>query len=175
MRVFRILTMACCIAMFCGTQDATAKNKMVPKVYAFGVSTSFNDSTVYITDIQDIDSAWIDSKTNFLKNREDYSYQMNSYFDALGQKHRTCVIFCEVKRAKLAKKFERIKKKYMGKDEFNVKNLTDKDFHFTAITPDEEYEEETANPPMPEMPKGKMPEKPNGVKPMPGNGPRPQK
>ncbi len=171
MRVFRILTMACCIAMFCGTQDATAKNKMVPKVYAFGVSTSFNDSTVYITDIQDIDSAWIDSKTNFLKNREDYSYQMNSYFDDLGQKHRTCVIFCELKRQKLAKKFERVKKKYMGKEDINVKYLADKDFHFTTITPDEEYEEETVAPPKPEKP-----EKPQGKQPpMPGKGPKPEK
>ena len=150
MRLFRIMAVALGITMFCGTQNTQAKSKLMPKVYAFGVSTSFNDSTVYITDIQVIDSAWVDSKTNFLLNREDYSYQMNSYFDAMGQKHRTCVIFCAVKQKDLAKKFERIKKKYMGKENFNVKYLASKDFHVTAITPDTEYvEEEVTEAPKP--------------------------
>lgn len=142
MKLFKILAVALGIATLCGTQHAEAKNKLVAKMYAFGVSTSFNDSTVYITDIQELDSAWVDSKTNFLLNREDYSYQMNSYFNGLGQKHRTCVIIYDVKRATLAKKFERAKKKYMGKNDVNVKYLSDKDFHFTAVVPDTEFAEE---------------------------------
>ena len=158
MRLFKMLAVAFGIALLCGTQDADAKNKMVPKVYAFGVSTSFNDSTVYITGIQDLDSAWVDSKTGFLLNREDYSYQMNNYFDALGDKHRTCVIFCELKKKDLVSKFERIKKRYMGKENYNVKYLADKDFHFTVIQPDTEYvEEETAPQPKPAKHKNKRP------------------
>ncbi len=169
MRLFKMLAVAFGIALLCGTQDADAKNKMVPKVYAFGVSTSFNDSTVYITDIQELDSAWIDSKTGFLLNREDYSYQMNNYFDTLGEKHRTCVIFCELKKKDLDSKFERIKKRYMGKENYNVKYLADKDFHFTVIQPDTEYvEEETAPQPKPakHKNKGPRPDK-KGAKPEP--------
>ena len=174
MRLFKIVAVAFGIALLCGTQDAEAKNKMVPKVYAFGISTSFNDSTVYITGIQDLDSAWVDSKTGFLLNREDYSYQMNNYFDALGQKHRTCVIISELKKKDLVSKFERIKKKYMGKENYNVKYLADKDFHFTVIQPDTEYvEEEVA--PQPKHSKhkdnGPRPDK-KGPQPAP-NGPKP--
>lgn len=159
MKLFKILAVALGIATLFGTQHAEAKDKLVAKMYAFGVSTSFNDSTVYITDIQELDSAWVDSKTNFLLNREDYSYQMNTYFNELGQKHRTCVIIYDVNRAKLAKKFERAKKRYMGKNDVNVKYLSDKDFHFSPIVPDTDiYDEEVVEEkPQPKQ-KGHKPE-----------------
>ena len=32
-------------------------------IYVYGFAASFNDSTVYFTDIQQVDSAYIDSKT----------------------------------------------------------------------------------------------------------------
>ena len=55
-----------------------AKNEM-RKAYVFGFASSFNDSTVYFTDIQELDSAWFTSKNKFLIGRENYSYQLRDY------------------------------------------------------------------------------------------------
>lgn len=45
--------------------NSISKNKCVPKVYVFGLAASFNDSIVYLTNIQELDSAWIDDKNDF--------------------------------------------------------------------------------------------------------------
>ena len=56
----------------------TAKNE--PKTtYIFGFAQSFNDSTVYITGVQQLDSAYIQGKGKFLVSRENYSYQLRDY------------------------------------------------------------------------------------------------
>ena len=47
-----------------------AKNIKTPKVYIFGFSASFQDSTIYMTDVQEITNVWIESKTKFLLGRE---------------------------------------------------------------------------------------------------------
>ena len=39
---------------------ANAANKQT-KLYIYGVVTSFNDSTIYFTDIMELDSAWVDT------------------------------------------------------------------------------------------------------------------
>lgn len=68
-----------------------AKNEM-RKAYVFGFASSFNDSTVYFTDIQEVDSAWFTSKHHFLVSRENYSYQLRDYLASIGEQHRTCVV-----------------------------------------------------------------------------------
>ena len=130
-----VLVMACITTMFV-PQKGAAKPKIVPQIYVFGFSASFNDSTIYITDIQTIDSAVIDSKTKFLANRADYAYQMNSYFDNKGQKHRTCVLFYDLSRKKLLKKFDRIKKKSSDDKMLSVVNINSSDFTFKHIIPE---------------------------------------
>ena len=52
--------------------SVSASNKKAT-IYAFGFSASFNDSTIYFTDIQQIDNATIESKNNFLQNRTEYA------------------------------------------------------------------------------------------------------
>ena len=49
------------------------------KVYMFGFSASFNDSLVYITDIQGVDSVEIEPKTDFLVGRTAYGNQLQFY------------------------------------------------------------------------------------------------
>ena len=51
---------------FCNSTTVEAKVKVAPKMYIFGFSASFKNSIVYFTDIQELDSAWIDTKTKFL-------------------------------------------------------------------------------------------------------------
>ena len=42
--------------------SAQAKNIVEKKAYMFGFSASFNDSIVYFTNIQEIDSVWFSQK-----------------------------------------------------------------------------------------------------------------
>ena len=129
-----------CAALFAMMVPANtmAKNKCVPKIYAFGFAASFNDSTVYFTEIHEVDSVWINEKNKFLLNRSDYSYQLKSYFDAKGMPHRTCIISYELKRKDLEKRYEKMKAKYLKKGNYRIEYIDPKDFRFEAV----EYTEE---------------------------------
>ena len=113
------------------------KNKCVQKLYAFGFAASFNDSTVYFTDIQEIDSAWVNEKNEFLVGRDNYSFQLKNYLTNIGLEHRTCVISYAIKRKDIEKKYRKMKEKYVKAGNFIIKYIENKDFHFTAIKPDE--------------------------------------
>lgn len=81
-------------------------------VYIFGFAASFNDSTVYFTDVQRIDSAWIDSKTKFLMSRENYSAQLAGYLESQGLKNQVCVTSFAKKENKAKKKLQKMVKRY---------------------------------------------------------------
>lgn len=62
-------------------------------VYAFGVAASFNDSIVYYTDIQVLDSVELD-KNGFLPKRDLYTYQLKNYLEYnLKKPDYTCMIY----------------------------------------------------------------------------------
>ena len=86
-----ILAMAIFLAMATGSMQA--KEIQVPKMYVFGFAASFTDTIVHFTDIQEIDTPWIDKKKGFLLNRDQYSVQLRSFLNNNQQlPHRTCVI-----------------------------------------------------------------------------------
>lgn len=132
--VIAALTLLVVASSFVGV---SAKIVCVPKLYAFGFSASFNDSIVYFTDIQEIDSAWINDKTDFLISRDNYSYQLKNYFTNIGQEHRTCVISFALKRKDIEKKYKKMKEKYVKAGNFSIKTLGKNDFQFTTIKPDD--------------------------------------
>lgn len=107
------------------------------KVYIYGLAFSFNDSTVYFTDIQEMDTCWVDSKTKFLYNRENYSYQLQNHLKETGVANPTCVTTFSLKRKDIEKKYIAIKKKYGQKEGYNLKYVTPDTFKYTTITPDE--------------------------------------
>jgi hypothetical protein len=112
-------------------------------VYMFGFSASFKDSTVYITDIQDVQGAWIDTKTNFLLNRDLYSIQLREYLaDKQQQPGRVCVVMFATDRKKAEKKLRKFKKMYVekGRNSYAVRQLTAADFRFSSVS-DEEFSE----------------------------------
>lgn len=127
-----LIATACCISV-----NVSAKNKCVQKLYAFGFAASFNDSTVYFTDIQEIDSAWVNEKNEFLVGRDNYSFQLKNHLTNIGLEHRTCVISYAIKRKDIEKKYRKMKEKYVKAGNFIIKYIENKDFHFTAIKPDE--------------------------------------
>lgn len=122
-----------------------AKPKQMPKVYIFGFSASFKNAVVYITDIQELDSAWIDSKTKFLLGRDTYSTQLKDYLtQSVNDPHRTCVVMFSTEKAKAEKKYMKLKRTYTvkakAKDGYEVKYLDRKDFEFEPVdmSPDTE-------------------------------------
>ena len=124
-----------------------AKNYVTPKAYMFGFSASFNDSTVYFTDIQEVDSVWFTQKKDMLAGRGDYSGQLRSYCaDKLNQPRRTCVVIGDRKLKNVEKKFEKMKKMYLHskKATYDVHFIKEEDFKFKAVNMDDSQGETVA-------------------------------
>lgn len=113
-----------------------AENKC-QTLYLFGFAASFNDSTVCFTDIQQVDSAYIDGKTKFLVERENYSYQLKNYLKEHGWTAPTCVTCYAKSRSDAEKKFVAMRKNYIESKRYTIKYLASSEFKYTAITPTE--------------------------------------
>lgn len=118
--------------MAIATLQASAENR--PKtVFMYGFAASFNDSTVYFTDIQQIDSAYIDSKTGFLYSRNDYSSQFHDYLKALGFDNPTCITSFALTRKDAEKKYLKLRKRYLEGGHYNIKYVKDSAFTYAPI------------------------------------------
>lgn len=135
MRFFKY-TLALCLMFI--TLSVSAKGDLKRQVYMFGFSASFNDSIIYFTPIQQLDAYIKSDRTHFLVNRDQYSYQLRNYFDNRGQLHRTCVTIFDTDKDKIEKKYAKMKEKYTtkSKNRFDVNYLSDSDFKFTTVSPD---------------------------------------
>ena len=111
---------------------ASAVNKP-EKVYMYGFAASFNDSTVYFTSLQEIDSVYIDSKTKFLYSRDNYSYQLRDYLSAHGAENYTCTTVFALNRKAAEKKYAKLRKRYTQGGKYTVKDLSKTDFFFVPI------------------------------------------
>lgn len=136
MRLLRYVLGALLIATFFVAEEASAKGKVVPNIYIFGFSASFSDSIVYFTDVQKVDSAWIDTKSKFLLGRENYSYQLKNYLaNKLNQKNRTCLVMYGRSRKEAEDKYLKMKKIYVdkGKGLYDVRYIREAEFKFLPI------------------------------------------
>lgn len=89
----------------------TMKGEHKP-VYVFGVAASFNDSIVYYTEIQLLDSVSL-GKNGFLPKRDLYSYQLKNYLEYdLKKPDYTCMIYFSDSKKKLEKEAVKVKAKY---------------------------------------------------------------
>lgn len=126
-----------------------AKKIVVPKMYMFGFAASFNDTIVHFTDVQEIDSVWIQKKNKFLLGREFYSVQLRNFLKQTKQMpNRTCVVFYDRNRTKAEKKYLKMKNLYSkskdGKPHFDIRYLGNDEFRFKTIDMSEEtIDEET--------------------------------
>ncbi len=137
MRALRFFAIVVALLLATCFTEISAKERYVAnKAYIFGFATSFTDSTVYITEIQSMDSLWIESKMLML-DRDNYSYQLKNYLDKQGQQHRTCTMFFAVKRKDIDKKYAKIIKKYVTKGHYYISYLRENDFQFQPIAIDE--------------------------------------
>ena len=126
---------------------ASAKNIMVPKAYMFGFIASFNDSIVFFTDIQEVDSVWVmEKKKTILAGRNNYAAQLRNFFsNSFNLNNRTCVVISDTKRKKVEKKYAKMKKQYMVKNagKYDVHFVDATEFKFTPVNMDDSDQEET--------------------------------
>ena len=119
------------------SQVTMAKRVVVPEMYMFGFAASFNDTIVYFTDIQRVDSAWIEKGSKFLQSRNIYSSQLRTYLSSkLNMPHRTCVVFWGKKRTKVEKQYLKMRRKYGqqkdGREPFELRYIAESDFKFKS-------------------------------------------
>ncbi len=142
---YRVFTIACLFLLtVCSVQ---AKRVCVPKMYMFGFAASFNDTIVHFTDVQAVDSTWIETKNKFLLQRDTYSRQLRSYLNNQGMPHRTCIVIFDKKRSKLEKKYLKMKRLYSpskdGIAHYDVRDLKVGEFTFKSSPLNEESETAT--------------------------------
>lgn len=110
-----------------GSLSAKDKEEVV---YLFGVSYSYNDSTVYFTEIIPMEGIELESYSRILPNRQHYAYELKDYMNFKeGKPGRISSIYFSKKRTKLLKVENKVKKRVL-KDGGNVRYLGDK-FTFT--------------------------------------------
>ena len=100
-------------------------------VYIFGVSQELTDSMVYITSIHRVDSLDLEHKTGFLPFRSEFSLQLKEYME--GEMHlqnQTASIFYAKSRKKLAKKFYKIKKRFLDNSYTRLVVVDEERFRF---------------------------------------------
>lgn len=136
MKLFRYALATLLVATTFAASNVSAKGKVVPNIYIFGFSASFSDSIIYMTNVQKVDSAWIDSKTKFLLGRENYSYQLKDYLaNKLNQQNRTCLVIFGKTQKEAEKKYLKMKKVYVDKAEgmYDIRYIKDNEFKFQPI------------------------------------------
>lgn len=122
------------LSMFVLCTAFSAKKDDPKIVYAFGLSASFTDTIVCYTDIQILDSVKL-TKTDFLPNRDLYSYQLKNFVEGVGyQKTSTSMIYFSDKKSKLEKERESLLNKYRKNKGLTLKLIESKEFRF--VKPD---------------------------------------
>lgn len=117
------------LALVASATAIQAKDKDKNVVYVLGASISFSDSTVYFTEIQEIEG--VELVKGFLPHRHMYAYELKDYMNFKeGMPGRTSVIFFSKKRSKVEKKEKKMKERIVKQEGKTIRYLGDK-FVFT--------------------------------------------
>lgn len=119
------------VAMFSMAVSVHAEKKpKMQTVYVFGFSASFTDSLAFLTDVMQLDSAYI-MPNGFLADRQLYSLQLENF--VLGQRqvqNSTNAIFFSTRRKDLEKKYEKVNRKYQRSTELVLLYVGEDEFKF---------------------------------------------
>lgn len=139
MKYFKYLLVTLMLTSF--SAEVSSKRVKVPKLYIFGVSHSFKDSVIYMTNIQTLENVWMDSKTKFLVERSSYTHQLKKYFDEQKNiKNRMCLVIFDRSQKKAEKKFLKMQKRYTSpkKGKFDVVYIALEEFTFQPVNIEED-------------------------------------
>lgn len=109
------------------------ENNEVDPVYAFGFSTSFNDTVVYLTTIQLLPDACIQKGTNFLIERDKYSEQFKKHLESKNFGHETSAVFYNKSKKELEKTYIKVRRHQQKKKGIKFIEIPLSDFSFTSI------------------------------------------
>lgn len=133
----RHLYIIICIATFLGWSSSSPlyaqKTKKSSPVFAFGYSTSFNDSVVYLTTVQELPDASLEKGTNFLIDRPRYSSQLRSHLESRYWGHETAVVFFSEKKKKMDKKYQKVLKEQRKKKGIRIVEIPASEFQFQTL------------------------------------------
>lgn len=116
------------LAMCCAGLSAKPKKCTV---YMFGFGASFTDSVAYITEVQPVTPAYIETSTRFLYDRSLYALQLRNFMEEKYQlMNPTCVVFFSTKKGKMASKREKLRKRYLDAEGFTLMRLPAELFTF---------------------------------------------
>lgn len=111
-------------------KEKKEKAEKPERVYMYGISIDFNDSTVYLTDVQHLDSIVINPDGS-IHNHSGYSLQLRVYLeDCLGERNQTCAVVYSPKKRKLEKRFLATRRKYQHDKTKTIKFIGTDDFVF---------------------------------------------
>ena len=128
MKQFRLISLALIAILLCSAFTPKEKEKKTEGVYLFGIAASFNDSVVYFTPIQLMDSVKLEK--TFLPKRSDYAYQLKNQIEkATGKSDYTCMIYFNKSKAKLEKEALKVKTKYQ-KSQLKLEEIAAETFSF---------------------------------------------
>ncbi len=121
-----LVAFAACIAI-------QAQEVQRQRVYIFGFAASLSDSLAYQTDIQVLDSAYL-YRNGFLADRTQYSTQLQQAVQQMsGHGNMICSVFFDKKKAKLEKKYLKIKQRYARNHAVVVQPLNSEMFRFKKV------------------------------------------
>lgn len=155
----KVLKIALALAI-AAISSFTAHAKNDPTTaYMFGFASSFNDSTVYMTSVQRVDSVYLTHKKLFLDNRENYSLQLKEYLESIGAPKRTCIVIFDRNFKKAEKKWTKLHDRYTKQAKakrlkngekpkdlptpWQMKNIDESKFMFKAVEPSDMEEPKT--------------------------------
>lgn len=119
------------LALICSLAVSAKKDELV-KVYMFGVATTFNDSTLVMTDINTIDSAFV--RNSVLTERVIYSYQLEDYLETVCKKQGvTVAVIWGTNRKSVEKDFLKIRRRYLQDKTTKLEALPEEKFRFKRV------------------------------------------
>lgn len=102
------------LSSFAAPKEKKDKSDEPKRVYLYGVSIDFNDSLVYMTDVQHLDSVLI-LKDGSLQNYANYSQQLKIFMEgSLGESNQTCAVIYSDNKKKLEKRYVKMRKRYQA-------------------------------------------------------------
>ena len=111
-------------------KEKTIKAEEPKRVYMYGISVNFNDSVVYLTDVQRLDSVIIDDE-GAIQNYAGYSMQLKVYLEGtLGKVNQTCAVVYSEKKKKLEKRYLKARKKFLANKDKVLHQIGATDFAF---------------------------------------------
>ncbi|MEG1579653.1 MAG: hypothetical protein RR386_00105 [Bacteroidaceae bacterium] len=129
MKLFSKLSILLLVVIAMSTQAAQAKGEK--SVYVFGIATSFQDSTMYVTAIQQLDSVTIDKKSKALSGIHQLNKQFSTYLHTISKVEYVEVLYYQEDKKDIEKKYIKICKRFAGDKAYKMITIpTDKFAYF---------------------------------------------